>query len=240
MRVVKNLLTGHWIKGHWQLIVITALVFALWNTPLLLPLKILTVFFHEAAHGLAAVFTGGEIEALTLSAAQGGMATTRGGNIFVIYSAGYLGSLAIGLLLFLIARHTRFDRALMALLGLAMLLLTALYIRDFFAVVFTAVTAIALLASARFLRQSINDLFLRIIALTSMIYVPYDIFSDTIARSTLRSDAFMLAERFGGSALIWGGIWLVISLVVIGICLRYGLGTTSNIQFGQTRTDTTR
>ncbi|MDQ7071540.1 MAG: M50 family metallopeptidase [Rhodobacterales bacterium] len=118
--------------------------------------------------------------------------------------------------------------------------ISALYIRDFFAVVFTATTAIALLASARYLRQSINDLFLRIIALTSIIYVPYDIFSDTIARSSLRSDAFMLAERFGGSALIWGGIWLVISLIVIGICLRYGLGATSNIRFGKIREDRAR
>lgn len=220
------------LKGHWQLILITALVFALWNTPALLPLKILTVFFHEAAHGLAALLTGGEIEALTLSPAQGGMATTRGGNVFLIFSAGYVGSLLIGVLLFLIARHTRFDRALMALLGLAMLLLTALYIRDLFAVVFTTTTGIALLTSARFLSQPINDLLLRIIALTSMIYVPYDIFSDTIARSSMRSDAFMLAERFGGTAMLWGAIWLVISLVVIGICLRYGLGAASNIQFG--------
>ncbi|MFT6271318.1 MAG: hypothetical protein ACJA0F_000150, partial [Dinoroseobacter sp.] len=41
------------LKGHWQLILITIAVFALWSTPLALPLKILVVFLHELSHGLA-------------------------------------------------------------------------------------------------------------------------------------------------------------------------------------------
>lgn len=71
------------------------------------------------------------------------------------------------------------------------------------------------------------------IGLTSMIYVPFDIFSDTIARSGERSDAYMLAEQLGGTTVMWGGLWLVITLVVIGVCLRYGLGERSNIGFRQ-------
>ncbi|MFT6786226.1 MAG: hypothetical protein ACJATG_002234, partial [Dinoroseobacter sp.] len=78
------------LKGHWQLILITIAVFALWSTPLALPLKILVVFLHELSHGLAAVLTGGSIEAISLSAQQGGHAITRGGNGFIILSAGYL------------------------------------------------------------------------------------------------------------------------------------------------------
>jgi len=219
------------IKGHWQLIILTALVFAFWPTPALLPLKILIVFFHEVSHGLAAIFTGGQIEALTLSAAQGGMATTRGGNLFAIYSAGYLGSLLTGVLLFLIARHTRFDRLLMGLLGLAILLLTAFYIRDLFPLAAMTTAGVAMLASARFLGQQVNDLLLSIIGLTSMIYAPYDIFTDTIARTSTQSDAYRLAETYGGTAMFWGVTWLAFSLVVIGLSLRYGLGTHSNIRF---------
>ena len=49
----------------------------------------------------------------------------------------------------------------------------------------------------------------------SMIYVPLDILSDTIFRSELRSDARMLAEEFGGATVMWGGVWLVLSLVAI-------------------------
>ncbi|MEZ5790547.1 MAG: M50 family metallopeptidase [Nitratireductor sp.] len=62
-----------------------------------------------------------------------------------------------------------------------------------------------------------------------MIYVPYDIFSDTIARSELRSDARMMAEEVGGSTMLWGGIWLVVSIAVILLCLRYAFRENSNL-----------
>jgi len=39
-----------YLKGHWQLIAIVVAVFALWSTPVIVPLKILVVFLHEASH----------------------------------------------------------------------------------------------------------------------------------------------------------------------------------------------
>ena len=84
------------LKGHWQLILITVIVFMLWGTPVVYPLKILVVFMHELSHGLAAVFTGGSIEAISVSAQEGGHAITRGRSRFIILSAGYVGSLILG------------------------------------------------------------------------------------------------------------------------------------------------
>ena len=55
--------------------------------------------------------------------------------------------------------------------------------------------------------------------MTNLIYVPYDIYSDTIERSELRSDAFMLAEEFGGTTWLWGGLWLAVSLILVAITL---------------------
>ncbi len=217
------------LKGHWQLILITLVVFTLWRTPLVFPLKILVIFMHELSHGLAAVFTGGSIAAISLSAQEGGHAITRGGNSFLILSAGYLGSLVLGMGLLLIALRTHADRAIMGVFGVAMLLVTLLYIRDFFPLIFCTITGLAMLATAWFLSRPINDFVLRIIGLTSMIYVPYDIFSDTIARSELRSDAYMLAEQFGGPTMFWGGLWLVLSVGVIVFGLRHGVGDESNL-----------
>lgn len=219
------------VKGHWQLFAITGLVFALWQTPVVVPLKILVVFLHELSHGLAAVLSGGSIETISLSPRQGGFAITRGGNLFLIQSAGYVGSLLIGVALLLVALRTRADRAVMAGCGVVTLIVAALYVRDLFALAFCAGSGAAMLAAARYLGHNVNDLALRVIGLASMIYVPYDIFSDTIARSSLRSDAFMLAQRVGGTAAIWGGIWLVISLGVIALCVRYGIGRSSNVEW---------
>lgn len=217
------------LKGHWQLILITGLVFVLWSTPVVFPLKVLVVFMHELSHGLAAVITGGSIEAISLSAQEGGHAITRGGNGFVILSSGYVGSLLLGVLLLLIAIKTQADRALLGVFGLVTLMVAALYIRDPFPLVFCSITGVAMLAAAWYLGRPINDFILRVIGLTSVIYVPYDIFSDTIARPGLRSDAYMLAEQFGGPTMFWGGLWLVVSLAVIGACLRYAIGQKSNL-----------
>ncbi len=220
------------VKGHWQLMLIVIVVFALWQTPLTTPLKILVVFMHEVSHGLAAVFTGGSIESISVSLNQGGLTTTYGGSAFAIASAGYVGSLIIGVILFLVALRSNFDRAFMVVLGIAVLLIAAFYIRETFALAFALVIGVMMLASARYLSVALNDIAIRVIGLTSMIYVPYDIFDDTIARSDLPSDAYMMAEMFGGPTVFWGGMWLVISLAVIGACFRYGLNGGSNIRFG--------
>mgnify|MGYP001954922468 CR=1 FL=1 len=107
------------LRGHWQLIAIVAAVFALWTTPVLIPLKILIVFLHELSHAVTAVATGGDIISISVSPHQGGEAWTRGGSRFLTLSAGYLGSLLIGVGILWIALKTHLDRWLVAVLGLA-------------------------------------------------------------------------------------------------------------------------
>ena len=218
------------LLGHWQLLLLTAAVFVLWQTPAVAPLKILIVFFHEASHAVATFVTGGEVVSLSVSPNQGGLVISRGGSRFWILTAGYLGSLLIGVGLLIAATHGRADRKIMAFCGVIMLVIAGLYVRETFALAFVIGTGIAMLLSARFLGHNANDLFLRVIGLTSMIYVPYDIFSDTIARSNLPSDARMLAEEFGGTPQIWGVLWIVISLLVIGFCIRSVIGRSSNLK----------
>lgn len=217
------------LKGHWQLILITGLVFALWNTPVVVPLKILVVFLHELSHAVTILLTGGSVESFTISPQQGGMVIGRGGNRFLSLSAGYLGSLVFGMALLIIALRTNADRAVLAVFGAIMCLIALLYIRDAFALLFCAGVGAAMIATAWFMSHEVSDLVLRVVGLTSMIYVPFDIFDDTIRRSGARSDAFLLAEEFGGTAMLWGGVWLVLSGGAIALCLRYWLGRDSNL-----------
>lgn len=211
------------------MIVLTALIAALWHTPAVLPLKILVVFLHELSHAAATLLTGGAVVDMNIDPRQGGMVISRGGERFVILSAGYLGSLLIGVALFLAAVRTTWDRAVLGGLGAVLLVATVLYLRSVFAIGFGMASGLLMIGAARYLRRDANDLALRVIGLASMIYVPLDIFSDTIARAHLQSDARMLAEEFAGPTLFWGGAWLIVSLLVIGVCLRHGLGRPSNI-----------
>ncbi|MFD1157028.1 M50 family metallopeptidase [Roseovarius aestuarii] len=217
-------------RGHWQLGVLTALIAVFWFTPMVTPLKILVVFMHEISHVAAALLTGGSVESLTINPHQGGMVISRGGSRFLTLNAGYTGSLLFGVALVLLAVRTHWDRTVLGGLGALLLVVTGFYVRDLYAVGFALTTGVLMLATARFLPRDVNDLILRMIGLTSMIYVPIDIYSDTIIRSYLRSDARMLAEEFGGATLLWGGLWMAISLVVIVLTLRRGLGRDSNIR----------
>ena len=228
---LKNMNISDHLKGHWQLIAITVLVFALWRFDVMLPLKILIVFLHEASHAFAALLTGGSVEALSLDTMQGGHVISRGGSPFWIITAGYLGSLILGSVLFLLALRTELDRGVVAALGIIMILLVVFYIRDLFPIVFCLGFGAAFLLVARYLDHRVSDMILRVIGLTSMIYVPYDIISDTILRSHLNSDARILAERVGGPTVFWGGLWFLISLGVIYVVLRKGLSVPSNIDF---------
>ncbi len=135
----------------------------------------------------------------------------------------------IGLIVFAAALGSHADRLALALLGGVILVVTALYIREGFALVFCAATAALMLAGAWYLPRLAADLLLRVIGLASMIYVPYDIVSDTILRAGLRSDARMLAEEIGGATLLWGGLWLIVSLAVIGFSLRIMARDASNL-----------
>ena len=219
------------LKGHWQLILITFVLFLFWNTAIVIPLKILVVYLHELSHALAAILTGGSVVEISLSPYQGGHAITRGGSRFLTLTAGYLGSLLLGVSLMLVALRTEADRIVLGGLGAFTLVVTALYIRDWFALAFCLGTGIAMLAAARYLSVEVNDLILRVIGLSSILYVPYDIFDDTIRRSGIRSDAYMLADEYGGPTIFWGGLWLVASLAIIYFCLRHGLGESSNMSF---------
>ncbi len=208
------------LQRHWPLLALTVVVVALWSTPVLLPLKILVVFLHELSHLIAVLLTGGSVETLSITPHQGGAVLSRGGNRFLTLSSGYLGSLLIGLGLIWAALQSRADRWVVAGLGTLLLLVAAIYVREPFALIFCLGAGALLLGIARFLPHGPNDFALRLIGLTSIIYVPLDIFSDTLARAQLRSDARMMAEEFGGATVLWGAIWLGLSVVAIAIALR--------------------
>jgi|TARA_Y100000310_G_scaffold281529_4_gene302055 hypothetical protein len=209
-----------------QILILAALItaiFLLWQYPLLYPLKLLVVFFHESSHALMTVSTGGSVQSFVIDQMQGGYVISAGGNRFLTLTAGYLGSLMWGVVIYLVAVRTDLDKAMMVILGVAVLAIAASFITEPFPLAFAGGVGIALIVSGWKLGTDINDLILRVIGMTNLIYVPYDIYSDTIARSHLRSDAFMLAEEFGGAGWLWGGFWLVISLILVATTVVLGL-----------------
>lgn len=207
-----------------QVLILVALMVPLtllWRTWAVWPLKILVVFFHELSHGFAALLTGGTIDHIEVVPQQGGLCVTRGGNRFWTLSAGYLGSLLWGGLALLLASRTRRDRLLTVAMGGLILLATLAWIRPVFGFGFGfhLLAASIVLVIGIFLPPVVNDLFLKLFGLASCLYVIPDIWSDTIARSHLPSDARMLAEMTHIPTVVWGGFWIVVAVALAALFL---------------------
>lgn len=190
-------------------------IWFLWETPVVYPVKVFVIFLHETSHAMAALATGGWVERIELSPRLGGACYCPGGNAFVTLSAGYLGSLAWGALILESAQRSggRAFRVVQGL-GAGVLLLTLLYVRGTFGLLFGIVFGTALLLAAPRLSSGANRVVLTFLGFTSALYAILDIKADVLDRPHLPSDAHMLAQLTGVPTPLWGILWIGIALVV--------------------------
>ena len=87
------------------LIFLLGLIMVAWEYPILYPLKLLVVFFHESSHAIATILTGGTVKELVINQQQGGHVISQGGNRFITLSAGYIGSLLWGVVIYLLVSY---------------------------------------------------------------------------------------------------------------------------------------
>lgn len=212
-------------RFHWSgFLVLCGIYLALaflWDTVWVYPLKLLVVLLHEASHGLAAIATGGRIEAIRVFPEEGGLTTTVGGNAFVIISAGYLGSMLFGVTILLVSTRTRLSQWLAIALGAGLGAL-ALLCMPAEGRLFAAGCGIALALTAAFPRV-VAELVLRVIGVTSCLYAILDIKGDVLDRNHADSDAAALAARTSVPAVVWGALWIAVALVVTFLAARWAV-----------------
>lgn len=198
-----------------------AVLWLFWETPFVYPLKIFVVMLHEISHGIAAIATGGTIDRIVLDPAQGGACYCPGGNAFLTLSAGYLGSLLWGILLLgLASRNRPSPTAVLTAAGAIVAILTLLYVRSAFGLLFGIVFGAVLVLFGRKLGEHLSRMALRVLGLTSCLYAILDIKSDVLDRPHLRSDAAMLAEITPLSTTAWGFVWTAVALLVCAVAFR--------------------
>lgn len=199
-------------------------VLLLWNTPLVYPVKIFTVFLHELGHGLAAVLTGGRIVSIKLTADQGGLATTAGGWELLVIPAGYIGSMLFGGLILLAAARSRADKLISLLIAMTVAAVTLLFVRNLFGFAFGLAFAGAMAAMGRWGGAALNDFMLRLLGLTSILYAVIDIYSDLIVRTVPSSDASAMSRLLFGPPAMWGVLWMLLALGAAAFFLKLSLG----------------
>jgi len=193
----------------------------LWDTALVYPLKIFVVLLHELSHAAAAVATGGSVQRIVLDPMQGGACYCPGGNAFLTLSSGYLGSLGWGGAMFTAARSRKVRTDWVnGTIGGIVVALTLLFVRSGFGLVFGILFGLAMIAVSRRLGAGVNRALLLTLGLTSALYAILDIKSDVLDRPHLESDAHMLADLTGVPTVVWGTIWIGIALAVSFVLLR--------------------
>lgn len=189
--------------------------FFAWNTLFLFPIKIFVVLLHEMSHGIVAVFTGGKIISIEVTEYLGGITTTEGGNIILIASSGYLGSVAIGTLLF----YSSFDKKLSIWFTTGLAILLVIFTANFLIGTISQITAILaaviLIISPRYFNAIVNQILLQAIGLVSVFYVLIDMKEDLLSGNAYQTDSNLLESLTSIPSSFIAIFWISISTIVI-------------------------
>ena len=108
-----------------------------------------------------------------------------------------------------------------SLIGVAVIVLSLMYIRSDFGLVFGVVFGVALFLVAQKTGPAVNRGVLFVLGLTSALYAILDIKGDVLDRPEALSDAQMLGDLTGIPALVWGIAWISIA-IIFSLWLLYG------------------
>jgi hypothetical protein len=198
-----------------------------WEAAWFFPLRVLMTLIHEFGHGLAALLTGGSIERITVDPGLGGLCYTRGGWRWLILPSGYLGSMAAGCGIILLACRTRYDRFASFALGVIVMLATLLYVRTLQGFVFGLLTGGILTSAGWWLKEDLNDSLLCFLGTMSCLSAVFGLKHLTTYGGN--NDALMFSrEIFPLPAVVWALLWAGLSLVCLGATLRIVLRTSED------------
>lgn len=133
-------------RGVWSLILAAVLIYFILPNWIERHLMTLGVFFHEAGHALACLFTGGRVDGFVLPKSGGGYALVAGGWPILVYSGGYIGTAVSGSLLLYLNAFGRLRRFILGGTGVFILGLTFWYGSGVFTWVFGLIAGAAFLA----------------------------------------------------------------------------------------------
>ena len=125
-----------------------------------------------------------------------------------------------GGLILIAASRTKFDRYISMFIGIVILIITIVFIRNSFGLVYGIVFSAVMIVLGKFANMEINDLILKVLGLTSMLYAIIDIKDDLITRQIPSSDASMMGKLYFGNSIFWGILWVVFAIVMAFIFLK--------------------
>jgi len=149
---------------------------------------------------------------IELSPQQSGVCWTSGGLRMLILPAGYLGSMLFGGLILVIASRTKLDKAVSIIIGGIVVFIALFFVSNIFGKAFSILFGLILIIIGTFTPVIVNDLILKIIGLSSILYAIFDIKDDLIFRTVPGSDAYAMSEIIPLPPVLWGIIWIILAI----------------------------
>ncbi len=219
------------MKQKGRYVIILTVVILLWNTIVIKPLKIFTVFLHELGHSLMAVIFGNGIKGFRINLDESGYAITMPKNelsAFIIANGGYLGSVFFALLI-LKLKNTFVKKYILGASAILLLGVSIAYGKSVFTIIYAAIFAGFILLLYMLKNEKLNDWVIDILGVSSAAYAIYDTFVDTILLQINHklgliagwggqqpvTDAVIIERMTHVPAVVWGMIWLIIACVAV-------------------------
>jgi hypothetical protein len=189
---------------------------------LLLPLIYYNTHIHELCHALATVLSGGSVGAVEVYASGSGATFSRGGSLFLIASAGYVGSTIVGGLMVFGSRTWESARRMLWVAFWFLAVGMALFVRgDVVGVLSGFAWLAALGAGARWLKGDGAVFATQFLGAQLCLTSAHSFFVllQISAGNLGHSDAANMQDATGIPAILWAVGWLAFSLFVVGLGL---------------------
>ncbi len=199
-----------------------------WDTPVLLPFKLLAVMGHETGHALAALLVGGSVENVSLSPNEAGQCLSRIPDGFfarvAVSSGGYVGGCVVAVALLVLTFRFNARRVMLGAACAWLALMGLFYARDAFTLAFCVVMAVAFGAGAKWLPAGAVGGLNLFIASFQALYAVMDL-KDDLWNPAVRSqsDAAILASNTVVPAVVWAALWTVVSVAIMLLGAWYAL-----------------
>lgn len=191
-----------------------------WDSPVLMPFKLLSVMGHETGHAVAALVAGGSVDSVTVRANESGQCLSRIPESFfakvLVYSGGYVGSAIIAVVLLLLTFRFNARRFVLYAACVWLTVMGLFYARDAFTLAFCVVMALAFAAGAKWLPDGAVGMLNLFIAGFTALYALVDL-KDDLWNGAVRSqsDAQLLANVTIVPAIVWAVLWTLVSVAVL-------------------------
>lgn len=218
--------------AFWGLLAAAVLTVVLWQIPggnyILYPFTILATWFHEMAHGLTALLLGGRFTKLVIFSNGSGAAYYSGplfmgklGQVLVA-AAGPMGPPVAGSVLILTSRSPRAASIALKVLGVFLLISTAVWVRSLFGIVTIPLMGAAALGVAFNGSEQAQRLFVQFLGVQACVstYRQIDYLFSYSAGPMGISDTAQIQQVLPAPYWFWGGLIAASSLLILVISLR--------------------